>query len=885
MLYSQVMQPRRLGHFEIVEALGAGGMGEVYKARDLNLERVVALKLMRESAARGDSKRRFGFEARAASALNHPNIVTIYEISSFEDGEFIAMEFVEGETLARILARGTPPLDTVLNYALQAADALAAAHAAEIVHRDFKPANVMVTPRGLVKVLDFGLAKSTRAAGVEGETVTAHTEQGAIVGTLSYMSPEQAEGRLIDARSDVFSFGAVLYELVTGQRAFRGDSKVSTLAAILRDDPRPVSRIRAGVPPGLDDVIRRCLCKSPDERFQRMEDVRTALERLREAGPAARSRTPWFAAIAASLLMVASAAYLYHARNRSPAPQRDYALTRITSDSGLTTEPALSRDGKLLAYASDRSGGSLDLWVRQVSGGDSVRLTQDPADEHEPSFSPDGSRIAFRSERDGGGVYVIPSLGGEIRLIAKEGRRPRFSPDGRSIAYWVMDLFTRFGKIYVIPATGGTPRRVGTEFDSIRDPVWSPDGKFVLVNAADKQQRDWWVVPADDVRSSAVKTGARDLFAHAGLDMNGFPGDWWNDRVMFAAVRGDTQNIWGAELSPRSLKLERPPERVTVGSSVDTYPSIANSGAVAFSSGTETVDLWSLPIDASGREAGPMTRLPGNGASEPDDPSISTDGHLAFASERGSTTEIRLRAGATGQESVVISTSTNDRPLEGIPDKVSHPVISPDGARIAFRHMSGNASRIAVIPASGGAAQDLCPDCGTPLGWEPSGRSVLFANRERRQKIGLLDMQTRASRIILQSDSWSFHRAQVSPDSRFVAINARVNSDRSFLFVTAWNDGNPQVDQWRQVTDATKYVAESVWSQDGSAIYFVDGIRGQILTLRLDARTKRPLGQPRLMEPFPFARYKLTVSTIAAASRQLIFPVREALANVWMNVP
>jgi len=208
------MIPRRLGHFEILEKLGEGGMGEVYKACDLELERLVALKLLRPTASNPELKRRFGFEARAASALNHPNIVTIYEISNFEGCEFIAMELVEGRTLGQMLSGGMLPLEDVLNYAVQVADALATAHAGQIVHRDLKPANVMVTPRGLVKVLDFGLAKSIQSgisAAGDVETITTNTEDGAIVGTLAYMSPEQAEGRRVDARSDIFSFGAVLY--------------------------------------------------------------------------------------------------------------------------------------------------------------------------------------------------------------------------------------------------------------------------------------------------------------------------------------------------------------------------------------------------------------------------------------------------------------------------------------------------------------------------------------------------------------------------------------------------------------------------------------------------------------------------------------------------
>ena len=278
----------RLGPYEILSALGAGGMGEVHKARDSRLDRFVAIKVLPADKLTGlERKRRFILEAKAASALNHPNIVTIYDVGSENGVEFLAMELIVGRTVEDLTPRDGFRIPEMLRYAVQAADALAKAHAAGIVHRDLKPGNVMVTGEGLVKVLDFGLAKLVQSFAGNGQqsdgaqTVGA-SDAGLIVGTASFMSPEQAEGKPVDARSDIFSFGAVLYQMATGQRAFRGDTAMSTISAILRDEPKPVSDVRRDIPAELERVIKRCLRKDPARRFQTMADLKVALEELEE---------------------------------------------------------------------------------------------------------------------------------------------------------------------------------------------------------------------------------------------------------------------------------------------------------------------------------------------------------------------------------------------------------------------------------------------------------------------------------------------------------------------------------------------------------------------------------------------------------------------------
>jgi tetratricopeptide (TPR) repeat protein/predicted Ser/Thr protein kinase len=382
---------KTLGHYQVVEELGAGGMGVVYKAHDLHLDRFVAIKVLPgEKVADPERKRRFKQEAKAASALNHPNIVHIYDIAADQGVDFIAMEYVKGETLEQRINRKNLRLNDVLKCAVQIADALAKAHAAGIVHRDLKPSNIIVGEDGMLKVLDFGLAKlmeaaesPTNATTATAGDATAVTEKGAIVGTVSYMSPEQAEGRPVDGRSDIFSFGSVPYEMITGRRAFQGESKISILAAILHQEPSPVSAVSAGVPQELERTITRCLRKAPARRFQTMADLKVALEELRDesesgklaslGGAAAkRSRIPKWAAAAASVLVLGAAVWFLapwrHAR--LPVSREKHVVVLPFNNIGNDPANAATCDGLLETLTSRMT--SLEqpegpLWVVPAS--------------------------------------------------------------------------------------------------------------------------------------------------------------------------------------------------------------------------------------------------------------------------------------------------------------------------------------------------------------------------------------------------------------------------------------------------------------------------------------------------------------------------------------
>ena len=367
---AQLLTGRQIGHYQILSRLGEGGMGIVYKARDQHLDRFVAIKVLPpELVADPDRKRRFVQEAKAASALNHPNIITIHDIASDNGTDFIVMEYVQGKTLGQLIPRRGLKLNDVLKYAIQIADALAKAQAAGIIHRDLKPGNIMVGEGGLVKVLDFGLAKLTERPQVGEEESTRSippwTDEGTILGTASYMSPEQAAGKPVDARSDIFSFGSVLYEMVTGQRAFQGDSKMSTLAAVLNQEPKPASEISRALPHDLEKIITRCLRKDPSRRFQHMADLKVALEELKEesdsgllgvkegtdsSGKPRRFSLLRWVTLAVAGVSLAVAAWFWFSRSATEKPEAVLTPVPLTTYPGRESSPSFSPDGNQVAF-------------------------------------------------------------------------------------------------------------------------------------------------------------------------------------------------------------------------------------------------------------------------------------------------------------------------------------------------------------------------------------------------------------------------------------------------------------------------------------------------------------------------------------------------------
>jgi Tol biopolymer transport system component/predicted Ser/Thr protein kinase len=496
-----LLEGTQLGPYEVIALLGAGGMGEVYRARDTRLRREVAIKVLPpELVADEERRRRFLQEARAASALNHPNIVTIHEIETVGGVDFIVMEYVVGRTLDAVIPKQGMPWSEALRVAIPIADALSAAHEKGIVHRDLKPANVALTGEGVVKVLDFGLAKLLwQDVEDTGETQTtlsaARSGAGAIAGTAAYMSPEQATGGKLDARTDIFAFGALLYEMVTGRKAFGGKTVSDTLQAVVREQPpAPRERVSA-IPEALERVILLCLRKEPDRRFQHMSDVKVQLLEVKEATesrsvaaaqPAAGRRlwlrrAAWGAA-AILLLAVAVAAVWRLWPRELPAP----TVVQLTSEREAGAG-SFSPDGTQVVYASlGETGDNWDLWLKIVGQAESRRLTTDPAADRYPAWSPDGTQIAFtRSGVAGasalvGTIHLISPMGGAARRLCELPALPglSWSPDGR----WLAAALVAGGppaRIHLVSVATGEAHALMSsnpgEFEMV--PSFSPDGR------------------------------------------------------------------------------------------------------------------------------------------------------------------------------------------------------------------------------------------------------------------------------------------------------------------------------------------------------------------------------------------------------------------------
>jgi Tol biopolymer transport system component len=483
----------RLGPYEILSLLGVGGMGEVYRARDMRLERTVAIKILSQLSSDPGRRQRFEREAKAISGLNHPNICVLHDIGHQDGIDYLVMECVEGETLAKRLEKGPLPLEQVLKYGAQIADALDKAHRAGIVHRDLKPGNIMLTPTG-VKLLDFGLAKTSSLVDMAAMTVTKAeppiTEQGTIVGTFQYMSPEQVEGRELDGRSDIFSLGAVLYEMVTGQRAFEGKSRLSIASAILEKEPTPITTLKPLAPAALDHAIRSCLAKDPDARWQTARDLSHELKWISEAGSqagtpavpdrtsrAVRERIAW--ATAAVLVCVALGLAFHKRAVPAGTAVRSTILLppgrQYTASLHAAADAAISPDGKQLVSPVMDSEGNVSLWLRGLSEAGEGKILPGTENGGLPFWSPDGRSIAFFA------LGKLKRIDVGTNLVQFLCNVPR--PGGGTWSADGIILYAPYRSgLNQIPASGGTPKQV-TELNkeqSHRWPTFLADGRHFL---------------------------------------------------------------------------------------------------------------------------------------------------------------------------------------------------------------------------------------------------------------------------------------------------------------------------------------------------------------------------------------------------------------------
>jgi len=738
-----VSQGRRLGPYEILSPLGAGGMGEVYRARDERLKRDVAVKVLPPSFSRDAERlRRFEQEAQSASALNHPNILVIYDIGTEGESPYIVSELLDGETLRSRLAGGAFSPRRAIGHGLQIAQGLAAAHEKGIVHRDLKPENVFVTADGRVKILDFGLAKLTQPETASPSQTSlptqAGTEPGLVLGTLGYMSPQQVRGKAADARSDIFSFGAILYEMLSGRRAFRGDTAADTISAILTKDPPDLSETNQKIPEGLDRIVNHCLEKSPEARFQSARDIAFNLEALLQgplaSGPRLAAAPPlriraarWAGWLALPAVFLAFWLGRRMAVTREPPPSlRPVEFRQLTFQPGQEEFPSLSPDGSSFLYVSSATGNA-DIYLQRVGGQNPINLTKDsPVADTQPAFSPAGDIIAFRSERDGGGIFIMGATGENVRRLTDFGFNPAWSPDGKQIAVnsetvsqpfvrvgysdlWVVDVGTGEKRLLV----SGLGRAQRGEGDACQA-SWSPHGHRIA----------YWGLRGN--------TGWRDIWT---ISVGGGPPvevtrdvatDWnpvWSPDgrfLYFGSDRGGSLNLWRVPIEERTGRTLGPPEPAFLPATYVGQFSLARDGRhIAYRTQEATGSLFRLGFDSRAERV----------AASPTEVLRSSMVILNLDVSPGNQW-LAFRP-AFGQEDIFLTRSdgTGLRHLTDDAFRDRGPKFSPDGKRIAFySNRSGRYDVWSIRPDGSGLTQvtrNAANGAWFP-NWSPDGTRIAF---------------------------------------------------------------------------------------------------------------------------------------------------------------
>ena len=709
---------QRLGSYEITGLLGKGGMGEVYRAKDTRLGRTVAIKILpRDKIMDADRKRRFMQEARAASALNHPNIVTLHDIASDGDADYLVMEYVSGKSLEKLITPKGLPLSEAIGYAIQIAGALAAAHAAGIVHRDIKPANVIVTAESQIKVLDFGLAKLMEQGDDEGETLTqesALTEAGTVIGTVAYMSPEQAGARPLDHRTDIFSLGVVLYEMISGQKPFRGKSAVETMHAITNDPAPPF----ANHPPALKDILDKALAKDPKDRYYHAGDfsldLRRFLTRPAEAARSQASRTlplKWAAAAAAVMVvLIFAATWMWRTAADVPDnPLTNAQFTRFTDFEGSESDAALSRDGRFIVFRSDRDG-PIDTWVSQVGSGRFVNLTKGTRSSvlvRNAGFTADGSEIWLSAILGGDRMRLIPSMGGPTRpFLSEHAMEAAWSPDGLKIVFHPYDTGD---PMFVTDSSGSNSQQIFKLGPGGHNhfPVWSRDGQWIYFVSGlwDAREMDIWRIrPSGGSPERLTKLGS-DIRYLAPID---------NQTILYVSPDQSGAGPWLWALDTERKQSRR------ISSGLEVYSSVAVSGErrrLAVTVSNPTANLWSVPI---------LDRL----AEEKHVKPISLPTVRAYAPRYGGTVLFYLSSRGGGDGLWRYENGETTEIWRGADGALFEPpAVSSDARHVAVILRRQGKRTLHTLSADGGDVRPLAPaiDVTSGANWSPDGKWIVAA--------------------------------------------------------------------------------------------------------------------------------------------------------------
>jgi len=828
---SLFMLGKTLGHYEILEQVGAGGMGEVYRARDKRLDRAVAIKVLPERFSAHDVLReRFEREARTISQLNHPHICALYDIGEHDGVNFLVMEYLEGETLEKRLSRGPLPPEQALRLGVEIAEALDRAHRQGIIHRDLKPGNIMLTKAG-AKLLDFGLAKfKVDAVPVSSALTEMATEsrkltgEGTLLGTLQYMAPEQLEGKEADGRADIFALGAVLFEMVTGRAAFTGKSQASLIAAILASDPPPLATLQPMTPPALDRVVKQCLAKDPDERWQTARDLAAELKWIANPPVAAASSPPGVAhrkrrnrerlawALAAVFLAAAVAGLAAYLRLRnSPAP---LVVTDISAPKGAqfafvaAPPPALSPDGRALVFAARDASNTTRLWVRRLDSASAQPLpgTEDPASAF---WSPDGRRIAFYAHHQ---LQVIEASGGQPLVLS--------DAPATGGAAWNREgtiLFAQGNEgIYRLAATGGAPVQViareASRYAFYMAPRFLPDGKHFLYVAANPGfAGDTYYASLDGKENrSVIPGGGRAVYSSGFL------------------IHGRGASLEAEPFDPESGQLKGAAHRIVDQVRIGTFFAVfdaSDNGVLIYEptgrAATETQLAW---FGRDGKRLG-LIGAPGVYY----DLRLAPDGHRLAFSAGNPKSEIWADDLVRGLRMRLTFDPDTDKGI---------PVWSPDGNRLLFATLRGGKARIGLYEkaSDGASGEKLLVASDAPdrewwaTDWSRDGRFLLLSRGDMvnsaKADIWVLPLTGDGKSSLFLSAAAAVYDGHFSPDGRWVAYTSR-ESGRTEVYVVPFDAARYLKEGRGNAGPAGKWEVSTEggnvprWRRDGRELYYL----------------------------------------------------------------
>jgi serine/threonine protein kinase len=885
---------REIGPYKIERLLGAGGMGEVYLARDTRLERKVALKILPSHfTLNKESALRFEREARAASALNHPNILTVYDIGQADDIRYIATEFIDGETLRERLKAGPMRAEDALDVALQITSALKAAHNAGIIHRDIKPENIMLRRDSIAKVLDFGLAKLMEedASSNESGNITKKdlTATGAVMGTASYMSPEQALGLAVDHRSDIFSFGAVLYEMLTGKQPFKGATAAATFDAVLNRAPQPMAEIDEDAPVEFESIIEKALEKKVESRYQEASEMRADLKRLMRwfdsgtefhatSAPHRSAKSKRFRSrrtrrqyLLIGLLGVAVIVFIAFVALRfnrqSETPKREGArnslgkpsFTKLTSQSGEEIHPSLSPDGKTFLYAS-RESGNMDIYLQRVGEQTSANLTKDSkANETQPAFSNDGSKIAFAFSDPKGGVFVMDASGKSRRRLTDFGYNPAWSPDDEEIVFAtdrVDALDARSiipSELWIVNVATGEKRSLAVN-DGVQ-PAWSPSGERIAYWSLKGGQRDVWTIPAK---------GGSPVSVTNDVATDGNP-VWSPDGkyLYFASDRSGSMNFWRVAIDEKTGRTLDQPEPVTTPSSYSKHLSVARDGRhFAYVRANRNINLHTVAFDSAKEKAIDKPVAVMQGEHQVINSDLSPDGEwFAFGLQTENQEDIYVMK----RDGAGLKKLTNDK------HKDRSPRFSPDGKGITFfSDRSGRYEAWTINVESGSLEQTTFTGDGPGVAysfWSRDGTRYVYNRWDNEPYI--IDANKRWNEQTPQqlpefpSMSGYFWARMWSPDGKKIG-GWHIDGGAAGIVVYDF-----EKQAYERLTD---YGDDPVWLNDSRRLLF----RHQNKIFSVDSQNKKA------KEVFSLSPQRITFFGLSQDNRTIFFSLLSAEAEIWL---